>query len=126
MGNVFNIVTVFQAGTGAPDKTDPATIIDYLENYLDITQDQIAKSNKAYRFWADEVALENLNWSQDLLLNSCNSKLHDEAANKLYAAPKETQGKIHPSSLPNNNNTSIQQQQQPCLHFHRRPGLRIF
>lgn len=91
MGDVFSIMTAFLPN-GAPDDSNQDNIIDYLENYLDVTQDQIAKSNEGYRFWGDEVALENLNWSQDLLLNSCDSKLHDEVANKLYATPEESRG----------------------------------
>ena len=90
--DVFSIVTAFDPTTGAPDDSDPATISDYFDHYLDTSEPQIMKSNEAYRFWGDEIALENLNWSQDLMLNSCDEKLYEEVANKIYATPEEYRG----------------------------------
>jgi hypothetical protein len=90
--DVFNLVTVFNPTSGAPDDSDPTTLIDMLDNYLEITEDQVAASNQGYRFWGDDVSLENLNWTQDLLLNSCDPTLYEEVASKLYAADEASRG----------------------------------
>lgn len=92
MDDVFTLVTAFDPTTGAPDDSDPASLINYFDHYLSISVEQVERSNQAYRFWGDEIALENLNWTQDLLLNSCESTLHNEVANKIYASPEENRG----------------------------------
>lgn len=44
MVDVFSIVTSFDATTGAPDDSNPKTIIDYFEHYLEVTEEQILAS----------------------------------------------------------------------------------
>lgn len=92
MQDVFTLVTDFDPDSGAPDDSNPSSMINFFDNYLDITGEQVERSNTAYRFWGDEIALENLNWTQDLLINSCAPDLQHEVANKVYAAPEECRG----------------------------------
>lgn len=91
MDDVFQIITMFDA-SGTPNDSDPTSLIDYISDYLTVNEAQILKSNHAYRFYGDETALENLNWTADFLLNSCDETLHDTVANKIFATPEEYQG----------------------------------
>ena len=91
MHDVFTIVTVFD-GNGAPDDTDPTTLIDFLADYLSVSEAAVKASNTAYYLYGDETAIENLKWSQDLLMNSCKEDLQVQVANKVFAQPEIERG----------------------------------
>jgi len=92
MDDVFEVISKFHPD-GSPDDSDPASLIEFLTHYLSIDAEAVVKaSNKAYLYYGDAIAIENLKWSQDLLLNSCSSTLQDQVSNKLFAVDPECRG----------------------------------
>jgi hypothetical protein len=92
MDDVFEVISKFHPD-GTPDDSDPASLIAFLSNYLAIDNEEVVKkSNHAYLYYGDAIAVENLKWTQDLLLNSCSDELKEQVSNKLFAVDKEHRG----------------------------------
>jgi hypothetical protein len=63
-----------------------------MKNYAEMTVLEVRASNKYYKQYGPSYMLENLNWSQELLENSCEQLLRDKVTEKLLDVPTNEQG----------------------------------
>jgi hypothetical protein len=66
--------------------------IDLCSDYLSVSQNKIEKSNKAYFKFGDEIAVANMIWTKDLILNSCDEETYEKINSKLLMADPLTVG----------------------------------
>jgi len=93
MSDVFEILPFLDGGDLAKD-TQPKNLFD---NYKDITFENVKKSTRLYYEHGQENYLvENLVWSGEALLNSCDSEMRDMILTKaLFLPQKEVGGPIY-------------------------------
>ena len=89
MGDVFEIFEIDSTTGFVMEKLGS---IDLCSDYLSVSQNKIEKSNKAYFKFGDEIAVENMIWTKDLILNSCDEETYEKINSKLLMADPLTVG----------------------------------
>jgi hypothetical protein len=66
--------------------------IDLLSNYSKLDADKVKRSCQAYFQYGDNVAIDNLMWSQNLILRSCSEALYNTLSARLSILPPYQRG----------------------------------
>ena len=85
MTNVFMIYT-FDATTNRPDATPP---VDLLTDFATVTLDQVKENSTMYFEYGNQVMGENLQWSKQLLLSSCEDSLRNKIESQMATLPSK-------------------------------------
>ena len=89
LGQPFQIITSY-AGNGKYPGGDFVNIFDDPEG---VSIAQVRKSNLTYRtFWDGDTVKQDLDWTHDLILSSCDKDLQSTISERLYNIPDKEQG----------------------------------
>lgn len=89
MYNVFLIIKPNDFGQVDPTQ-DAQSLFDV---HTIPTADEVRKSNELYvRFSKDKLSVENLRWTEELILNSCDTTLRVKLSNQLRHIPSSERG----------------------------------
>ncbi len=91
--DIFEILPFLDDGKLADD-ADPRCLFD---NYKDVSLENVKKSTRFYyEHGQEDYIVENLVWSGEKLLNSCNAELRDMILTKaLFLPQKEVSGPVY-------------------------------
>ena len=65
---------------------------DLLRMYMVLTEEEIRESVRFYKTYGQDYDLQNLEWSQELLENSCESDLREKVMERMQAIPEIERG----------------------------------
>jgi hypothetical protein len=75
-----------------PDPTVPRKSIDLVRMYATTTIEEVCESVEFYRTWGQDYDLENINWTQEYLENSCENHLQVKVLEQMNVLPEVQQG----------------------------------
>ena len=74
------------------EPTTPRKSVDLIKMYATTTLEEVCESVEFYRTWGQDFDLENINWTQEYLENSCENDLRVKVLEQMNVLPEVQQG----------------------------------